>query len=451
MSVWPAVPLAAAVRGPAARSMRSPVLDKTVLATIIYMAAVSGACAHSADDKLFANAALGALHRVAAASREIEIAAKDGDRLGCEEANKSLQVAAHDAFTNMHEMSSPPFDAVDRLSAVLRTGSLTSEGCSSDSATEYRLLPILAGQAISGLRVDYAVGDAGWYSVDNSDRIKIENPVAYAQSLIIKHFSWVDLRPKGVLFLGALDWKSEFASHEVDDPAIEHSGSRLKAVEVGYREKYGDENTTIYFFRTEDAARVFLAAREAEKLRKENEVRLSAQIVPTLTSIPYLIVNKDTGFKLVYSVCKEKGKNANGEHECRDDDSHDWSDDAAVPYHFFSDRGGCLQAGGVLYQGNSRPADVNIAPDDFFSVDCVRASEVSGRLIKGYRATLALSIMAPEGFDRLYVDLRAVGATNAIVFKNFTSCYEAADKAYSDVMRRLDVEVELVGNCLRVY
>jgi hypothetical protein len=111
-----------------------------------------------------------------------------------------------------------------------------------------------AGQAILGLRTDYAIGGADWYKVDASGTVEAKNPLRYAQSLKDQNYSWIDVRPKGKMFLLVPDWKAEMASHNVSDPVIENSGSNLKAVEVDYRKNAGDDNTYVYFYRSREEA-----------------------------------------------------------------------------------------------------------------------------------------------------------------------------------------------------
>jgi hypothetical protein len=114
--------------------------------------------------------------------------------------------------------------------------------------------PMLAGQAINALRTDYSIGDTEWYMVNASGNVEAKNPLRYAQSLNNQSYSWVDVRPKGMLFTVVTDWKAEMASNEVGDPSIENSGNNLKFVEVDYRKNAGDDNTSVYFYRTKEDA-----------------------------------------------------------------------------------------------------------------------------------------------------------------------------------------------------
>jgi hypothetical protein len=229
---------------------------RNIFLTTAMMLALSGGFAHAAstNDEVFANAALRELHKLAVASAQSEQAAKDSDRIGCRNAYDSLQKAAHEALTNMHQMSFAPIDGLDRVSTLLRVSNLAQNGCPDVAAIRLVPLPMLAGQAILGLRIDYAIGDADWYMANTSGDIEAKNPLRYAQSLSDQNYSWVDVRPKGMLIIGVPNWKAEMASHEVADPAIENSGNNLKIIEVDHRKNSGDDNTYVYFFRTKEDA-----------------------------------------------------------------------------------------------------------------------------------------------------------------------------------------------------
>ncbi len=121
--------------------------------------------AASTNDELFANAALRELHNLAVASVRSEQAAKDSDSIGCQDAFKSIQKAAHEALTNMHQMSFTPIDALNRVSSLLRVSQIVPDGCPNDLVAGTDALPMLAGQAIIALRTDYSIGDAEWYMV----------------------------------------------------------------------------------------------------------------------------------------------------------------------------------------------------------------------------------------------------------------------------------------------
>ena len=159
----------------------------------------------------------------------------------------------------MHQMSFAPITALKRVSIVLRVSNLSQ--CPDDAVIRLDL-PMLAGQAIIELRTDYAIGDADWYMVNTSRDVEAKNPLRYAQSLSDQNYSWVDVRPKGMGFVGVSDWKAEMASHEVGDPAIENSGNNLKIVEVDHRKNSGDDNTYVEFYRTKEDAQ---AAAQASK------------------------------------------------------------------------------------------------------------------------------------------------------------------------------------------
>ena len=233
------------------------------VAALLCVSAVSltGGFAHAAstNDEIFASGALRELHKLAVASAQSERAAKESDCIGWRNAYDSLQKAAHEALTNMHQMSFAPITALKRVSILLRVSNLAQ--CPDDAVIRLDL-PMLAGQAIIGLRTDYAIGDADWYMVNTSGDVEAKNPLRYAQSLSDQNYSWVDVRPKDMGFVGVSDWKAEMASHEVGDPAIENSGNNLKIVEVDYRKNSGDDNTYVYFYRTKEDAQ---AAAQASK------------------------------------------------------------------------------------------------------------------------------------------------------------------------------------------
>jgi hypothetical protein len=229
---------------------------RDILLTIATMSVLTGGFARAAstNDEMFANAALGELHNLAAASAQSERAAKDSDGIGCRDAYDGMQKAAHQALTNMHQMSFAPIDALNRVSSLLRVSNLAPNGCPDEDVMKMAPLPMLAGQAIIALRTDYSIGDAEWYMVNASGDVEAQNPLRYAQSLNNQSYSWVDVRPKGMLFTVVTDWKAETASNEVGDPSIENSGNKLKIVEVDYRKNSGDDNTSVYFYRTKEDA-----------------------------------------------------------------------------------------------------------------------------------------------------------------------------------------------------
>jgi hypothetical protein len=425
--------------------------------------ALAGSLAHAAssNDETFANAALRELHNLAAASAQSERAAKDSDRLGCRDAYGRLQKAAHEALTNMHQMSFAPIDALERVSELLRVSNMSPDGCPNDVVTRTNILPMTAGQAIVGLRTDYAIGGADWYTVGASGTVEAKNPLRYAQSLSDQSYSWIDVRPKGKVFIGVSDWKAEMASHDVGDPAIENSGNNLKTVEVGYRKKSGDENTYVYFYRTRAEAQT---AAQATKKQAEDDAKAEADAKASsvmwkqkLVSLPLMIANRDAGFKAVYAVCKPAGKNAKGDDTCSEEGSHDWSDNPTVPYRWFSDLEGC--EGATIKLTMEHP--IKVAPDDSFVVYCMPAPKVSGRAVKGYKMTFAL--MASEADANLYADLRESASQAVRLFKTFNTCYDAVDAAYSNTMKELGADedgyllsdktksISLTANCVRVY
>lgn len=422
----------------------------------LVLAAGPHAEAQPSNDEVFGNAALRELHNLAIASAHSERAAKDSDRLGCREAYDSIQSAAHEALTNMHRMSFVPSDALNRVSSLLRLINESSGACPADFVTGAGILPVLAGQAIFSLRTDYAIGDADWYMVTTNGTVEARNPLRYAQSLNDQRYSWVDVRPKGMVAVGVFDWKAEMASQEVADTAIEHSGSNLEAVEVDYRKDSGDDNTSVYFFRTKAEAE---AEAKASSERAEASVREAAEAKVSTTSwtrklmsLPFMIANHDGGFKLAYAVCIDTGKNADGQNTCRDEGSHDWSDNRPVPYLRFNDLSSCQDASYKL--NTNHPIGVKVDGNNAFTSYCVPAPKVSGRVVRGYKAIFALTPPGTDSDKNVYADLRISGTQTATVFKTFDACYDALDAAYSKAEKDLDTEkedVNFVANCVRVY
>ena len=287
-------------------------MREVLLTTAAMMVLTCFAHAELTNDKAFANAALRELHKLALASAQSQRAAKDSDDIGCRDAYESMQKTAHEALTNMHSMSFTPIDAIDSVSSLLRVSHLAPNGCANEVATNTDMLPMIAGQAIMSLRYDYAVGDGDWYMINANGDIEAKNPLRYAKSLEDQKYSWVSLRPKGMVFIVESDWKAEMASRAVDDPSIENSGSNLKAVEVGYRKNSNDSNSMVYFYRSKEDA---LAAAQAVKQQVENDAKAAAELKASdaewrkkLTSLTYMVANNDLGFKLVYGVCRDTGK-----------------------------------------------------------------------------------------------------------------------------------------------
>jgi len=433
-----------------------------VRALVVLAAAAAVVLSHSVsyaasmNDEIFGTAALRELHNLAIASAKSERAAKDADRLGCLEASDQIHRAAHEALTDMHSLSFAPFTALDSVTRVLRTIDLSPNGCIDDFIVRTDVLPMIAGQAIFGLRIAYAIGNDDWYQVNSDGNVEAKNPLRYAQSLIEQRYSWVDVRPKDMVIVGVLDWKAEMASRDAADPAIDNSGINLKSIEVDYRKTSADDNSFVYFYRTRELAEsAGNETKEAAKHSTKDALALKLSIAKwnqKITSLPYMVANKDTGFKLVYAACKPDGKNADGVTMCKDDGSHDWSDDRSVPYHWFADRGACEDAG--LKLNLSHPSDVNVGDDDSFTTSCVPAPKVSGRNLKGYKMMFALT--PPEGGNEsnIYVDWSNDRKPNANVFTNFNACYDAMDSVYSNAAKDLDVDTEntnFIANCVRVY
>ncbi len=413
----------------------------------------------STNDRVFADAALRALHNMARATAQSEQAAKDADDIGCQGAYEDLQKAAHEALTNMHYMSFAPIDSINNVSILLRLSHLTPNGCSDKVTTDTNILPIVAGQAIMSLRYDYAIGDGNWYMIDVSGEVEAKNPLRYARSLKDQNYSWVSVRPKGMIFMVESDWKTEMASHEVDDPSIENSGNNLRAVEIDHRKNPDDGATVVYFYRTKaDALAVAQADAEANaELNASNaaEKGSDAEWSQKLTSLPYMVADHREGFKLVYSVCKPT---TNG---CKDDGSHDWSESRNAPYHWFSDRQGCEKAQVSIHARH--PPDVKVEGNEVFGSFCVPAPKMSGHALAGYEMVFALSAPGAESGDEAFADLRESGSRTATVFQTFKACYTAMDSADFKIMKDLGVDedgtllsdktksISVMATCVRVY
>jgi hypothetical protein len=330
--------------------------------------------------------------------------------------------------------------------------------------TRTAMLPMLAGQGVMSLRYDYSIGDGDWYTVNASGDVEARNPLRYAQSLTDQSYSWVSVRPKGIVTLGVSDWNAEMASHEAGDPTIENSGASLKAIEVDYRKTSQDGNTVVVFYRTKANA---LAAAQATKRQAESDAKAAAEQKAfdaewgqRLTSLPYMIANRDAGFKVVYAACKPTGKNSKGEDTCKANSSHDWSDSRAAPYQWFTDIEGCEDA--AINIRDKPPADVD--HDGGFMSDCVPAPKVTGHTLAGYKTMFALTpAVGADNGDYTYANLRERGAKTARVFETFNACYDAWDAAYSKTLKDLGVDedgnvlsdktkiINLTATCVRVY
>jgi hypothetical protein len=178
-----------------------------------------------------------------------------------------------------------------------------------------------------------------------------------------------------------------------------------------------------------------------------------------LMSLPNMIANRDTGFKVVYAVCKPAGKNVKGENTCNNEGSHDWSDNPAVPYRWFGDIEVC--EGATVRLNMEHP--VRVAPDESFATYCVPAPKVSGRSVKGYKI-FALTAPDAANDDNVYADLRGPGSSQtATVFKAYDACYSTMDAAYSNALKELGADedgnllsdktksITLTATCVRVY
>jgi hypothetical protein len=327
------------------------------------------------------------------------------------------------------------------------------------------MLPMIAGQAIMALRYDYAIGGGDWFTVNTSGDVEAQNPLRYAQSLKDQGYSWVSARPTSMMVIVESDWKAEMASREVDDPSIENSGNNLKDIEVDYRKNSGGNTTEVYFYRTKEEALAPIQtakkwADDASKVAAEWKAS-KAEWKQKLLALRYMVANRDDGFKLVYAVCKDAGKNAAGESTCNNEGSHDWSDNRSVPYHWFSDMQGCQKA--LVNINAEYPADAKVERGDAFMSDCVPASKMSGRTLKGYVAVVTLAASAVSDDDAVYANMRDGAAKSATVFGTFKACTDSLDPAYSRIMKDLGIgengqllshktrSIDLTVTCVRVY
>lgn len=421
---------------------------------------MSAALAHAAsyNDETFANVALRELHKIAIASYHSNIAAKDSDKIGCEEGYARARGAAHEALTNMHQMSFEPIGALSSLSAFLRVSDLSNGGCPTNDFET-----MLAGQTIIKLRTDYAISKDDWYTIKADGTIESKNPLIYAKSLIDQNYTWVDVRPKGLRMIVVSDWNAEMASNNVADSGLANDGKKIDAVEVGFRKNDGDENTEIYFYLTREGASV-AAENAKQKLvddAKEEADRkaLTAEWRQKLLSLPYMIANHDSGFKLVYSVCLDISKNADGSHNCKEEGSHDWSDDGALPYRWYESFKGCDD---VRYSPPSvAPVINNLKTDPTFY--CLPAPKPIKQIIKGYKVVFSLT--APNGFtdDNSYAELKELDKQTATTFKTFDACYNAIDAHLKRALADLGTDgdgyllsdktkaIGLMTFCSRVY
>jgi hypothetical protein len=401
---------------------------------------VLGGAAHAdwtTNDEIFANAALRELHDLARASAQLGQAAKDGDDLGIQDAYASLQSAAHESLTDMHRISLEPVDAIEDVSEVLRVADLARSG--NEFADE--AVVTVAGQAITELRWDYAIGPGDWYMVKANGDIEAENPVSYAQSLRDQGYSWVGVSPKDDFVVAVSDWKAELDSLRVDDPSIEDYGiqSHLDAVEVDYRKNSDDDNTRVYFYRTRGAAVAAETATTADMKSAADSKASDADWEKKFTELPYMIANHDAGFKLVYDPCREK----KGSNICDTVPSYDLAGTHGAPYQWFADEQSC----------ENDPA-ANVRTEYVGSIDipaptCLPAPKPSGHTLRGYKMVFSLvppNMLSPQAMldpkvevedITFYAELRKPGFNSAAVFKTFAACDAAMDAADSKALKDL--------------
>lgn len=440
---------------------------RKLICVLVACAMTAGTTAHAGqttDDEVFANAALRSLHGLSYAFAQYEQATNDSDQLGCHDAYVSMQKFAHEALIDMHSMSFSPVDAIKEVPNLLRLIENKTNECSDKYFLQFD--DLIVGQAIIELRYDYSIGDGDWYTIIKGVIVEAKNPLQYAQSLQDQNYSWVNVRPKGMIVMVESNWKAEWASNEVDDPSIENSGSNLKAVEVDYRKNSGDNTTLAYFYRTKADAK---AAMQAANRQADADAKANAELNASktewnkkLASVPYMVADDDVGFKLVYGVCKDTGqKDSIGVSICTQDDSHDWSDSRGAPYHWFSDFKSCEYAEANL--NDKKQTDVKINGRAFFVSDCVPAPRPSGYAVKGYEAVIALVAPGATNDNALYAELRKKGFNTATVFRTFKACYNAMVTAYPKALKDLGIDkdgnlvgdktenIDLTADCVRAY
>ena len=411
----------------------------------------------SDDDETFANSALSYLHEAARAAARHEQAAKDSDSIGCREALDDLQKSAHEALMNMHHMSFVPIDALDSVAALLRVADLSNGSCPTGSFEV-----MVAGQAIVGLRTDYTIGTADWFTANPDGTIKATNPLTFAQSMTDSNYSWVSVKAKKQMIVVA-DWNTELGSNNVTDSTLANDGAEIKAIEVDYRKNSGDENTYVYFYRTQQDA---LAEIQVAKQKSEDDAKEQmagdvsrAKWRDKLLALSYVIGNTDSGYKLSFINCTDVGQNSDGQNICEDQGSYDWSDNPKYPYHWFDKFTDCNNADSEL---GAKPPSGKI-PAQNFTHTCLPSARPSKKVAKGYK--IILSLTAPGTFtdDTIYSEFRSPGHNAPIIFSTFKECSTAADAAYKTALQDLGADadgklksdetqtIDLMATCSRQY
>ena len=419
-----------------------------LIVVIVSLASIAASREADADDRMLANSALNALHNLAIASQKLVNATKDSDNIGCASASETIEQSAHEALDSMHSMSATPHDAINSTSELLRFDHLaSSNSCSLNEATSE--LPLIAGQAIMSLRWDYAIGDKDWYMAAPNGSIQVDNPLRYAQSLKEENYSWVDTRPKGMLIMVEENWKSEMASSDVDDPSIENSGINLRDVEVDYRHKSGDDNSKLYFYQfKEDAIGDAKAAAEQEAAERSWGQKLF--------SLPYIIAEHESGFKLIYGMCKKNDNNY-----CIRTSVYDWSDNRRDRYHWFSNLHACEDAeSGISFH---HPPNLKASADSIFTSDCVPASQWTGHPPAGYQLEIALDAPGSGSDQTSYAYVRRGETNTPITFQSLTQCsgyimavYDKFEKDFQvnddgTFLNDKSKSISVTVNCVRTY
>jgi hypothetical protein len=252
-------------------------------------------------------------------------------------------------------------------------------------------------------------------------------------------------------------------SDQVADASLENSGNNVQAIEVDYRKASNDETKEVYFYRTKDRA---VAAAQEQKKRAEDDAQAEAARKAAesdwkqkLGSAPFLVANRNVGFKLIYGICKS-AHDLNGEAKCVDEETQDWSDDPRLPYKWFSDIDPCNDALKELFLKHA--FDVKDGSRDFVTRDCVPAPKATARAVRGYQMVLTLSAPAPISDKVSYENFRESVSGKTTLFKSFKDCENKMDDAYSTVEKYLKVDedgefldktnsITGIAYCIRVY
>lgn len=398
-----------------------------------------------ADDSALGNLALRNLHQVARATVQGATAAKDNDTLGCQEGFSALQQSAHESLGIMHSIAPEPINAIKRLGDLLRLSELSADRCTANGFE-----PMIAGQVILGLRTDFAIGVENWYMVDDSGNVVGRNPLKYEQELRNANYSWVDVRLKAQPLLLIDDWKAEMQSTDVADSKRLGREDGVNEVELGYRKAAADSNSTVYFYRTREAA--LKAKNEVEAVAKDEAQNEAArnELQSKLLALPYITADNDIGFKIQYAVCKPNGKTIDGVSGCDEEGSHDWSDTPSLPYSWYADIDVCTNALFTLHTNSNFGHELGGNP----IADCIPAKKPIQRNVKGYTMLVETRTLSSS----IYVLLKRESFKGAIIFRDFKLCSAAMDPLIDKLKKTLGKDADdnyvadnIILTCSRAY